>query len=278
MTFSAVGDPSPFSVDSNGDIRVADSSQLDFDVPPASFTLTVEVSDEVLTDTAEITIDLTGMNEAPVVENQTFDVDEGNANGTLVGTVLASDPDANEALGFSIINGTDAFNIDADGNIRVLDSNQLDFDTSPQFILTVEVTDVDGLSDTATITIDLNEVAGQDPQLIPLDDQAKIDFSAILHNRRSRISQVNGWVINTTNEPLTGPVYLVIEQISHASVTPTNATGTIGPDGQIYYDFTALLPTGGLLPGQATEALTFSFDNPDLERFTIQVRLYTLGS
>ena len=50
-------------------------------------------------------------------------------------------------------NSTGAFSIDAlTGEITVADSSQLDFETTPVYSLTVTVTDVGGLTDTATVT------------------------------------------------------------------------------------------------------------------------------
>ena len=52
-----------------------------------------------------------------------------------------------------------AFAIDpATGEITVVDAAQLDFESKPSFTLTVEVSDSFGLTDTATITIDLNDI------------------------------------------------------------------------------------------------------------------------
>ena len=70
-----------------GVITVANSTALDFETTP-SFTLNVTVTDNgnpQLSDTAVITINLTNVNEPPVV-NLTFNVAENSANGTAVGS------------------------------------------------------------------------------------------------------------------------------------------------------------------------------------------------
>ena len=103
-------------------------------------------------------------NVAPVVADQAFDVDENASNGTSVGTVAASDANTGDTLSYAITGGTGqtAFAINSStGEITVADSAQLDYETTTSFTLTVQVTD-DGTparSDTATITIDLNNVA-----------------------------------------------------------------------------------------------------------------------
>ena len=62
-----------------------------------------EVSDlNGLTDTDTVTITVTAQNDPPVVNDQTLGpVDENSANGTVVGTVVATDPDGVTYAGFT---------------------------------------------------------------------------------------------------------------------------------------------------------------------------------
>ena len=104
-------------------------------------------------------------NSAPVIADQVFDVDENSPNGTLVGIVLASDKD-NDPLTFSIVAGNidGAFAIGAaTGELTVANSLVLDYESTPRFGLTVQVTDPGGLSDSALITVTLNDVDEFDP-------------------------------------------------------------------------------------------------------------------
>ncbi len=145
-----------------GEITVADSSVLDFETTPA-FALTVQVEDtSAATDSATVTINLTDVNEAPVVDNQTLSsLPENSANSTSVGTVSADDVDAGDSLTYSITagNGAGAFAINAGtGEITVADSSPLDFETTPTFSLTVQVEDTGALTDSATVTINLTNV------------------------------------------------------------------------------------------------------------------------
>lgn len=161
-SITAGNDLGAFTIDTGtGEITVVDGTQLDFETTP-TFLLTVEVTDGgSVTETATITIDLNDINEAPVVDDQTFTIDENLADDASVGTVAASDVDDSDALTYVITAGNDsgAFAIDpATGEITVADSSLLDFETTPSFSLTVEVTDGGSLADTATITIDLNDI------------------------------------------------------------------------------------------------------------------------
>ncbi len=160
------GDPGgAFSIDTaTGQITVADGTQLDFE-SQASYNLTIQVQDNgtgTLTDTATVTINLNDVNDAPVVNDQSFSVDENSANGTLVGTVSASDEDG-DTLSYSITAGDPggAFSIDAaTGQITVADGTQLDFESQASYSLTVQVQDngTGTLTDTATITVNLNDI------------------------------------------------------------------------------------------------------------------------
>ena len=99
-------------------------------------------------------------NVAPTANDATFSAAEDAAMGTSVGTVSASDPNG-DTLSYSITAGNigDAFMIDAlTGEIMAV--NALDFETTPTYTLSVQVTDdgIPALSDTATITVNLTDV------------------------------------------------------------------------------------------------------------------------
>ena len=117
--------------------------------------------------TVEITVE--AVNRAPVVDATTFSLaEEASANGTEVGTpVTFTDSDAGQTHAFAIADGNvgGVFAIDAaTGQITVLNSAALNFDTMTSFDLTVQVTD-NGLpseSGSATVTINLQNVLNLD--------------------------------------------------------------------------------------------------------------------
>ncbi len=110
-------------------------------------------------------------NRPPVVNGATFSLPENSPNGTVVGTVTFSDPDAGQNHTFSIVGGNTggAFAIDpSTGQITVANSAALDFETTPTFNLTVQVTD-DGTpiqSGTGTVTINLTNVDDVNPTAV----------------------------------------------------------------------------------------------------------------
>jgi len=131
--------------------------------------------------TQYIDVTVIAVNDPPVVAAQTFSIDENSPNGTTVGTVVASDVDAGQTLSYGL-SGT-AFAISSSGVITVADVNQLDFETTPTFSLTVTVTDNGGPSanDTAIIDIDLNGISDAAP--IGVADVAVVDeLDTVLFN------------------------------------------------------------------------------------------------
>ncbi len=153
-----------FKIDAaTGVISVNNSAALDFETNPA-FTLTIAVTDNgvpVLMSSAKLTVNLTNVNETPVLLPQSFAVKTFSATGTVVGKVKSSDPDAGQTRTYSIVSGNGVFNnlfaIDAtSGNITVNNAARLLF--PGQFSLVIKVTDSGSpsLSATATMTIDVN--------------------------------------------------------------------------------------------------------------------------
>jgi uncharacterized repeat protein (TIGR01451 family) len=117
----------------------------------------------------QFTVTVTNVNEPPLINDQSFSVAENSPNGTVVGTVLASDPDAGDSLSFAITAGNtgSTFAINpATGQITVNDNSLLNFETNPSFSLTVQVTDTGLLSSSATVTINLTNVIESDLGII----------------------------------------------------------------------------------------------------------------
>jgi hypothetical protein len=116
-----------------------------------------------LSSQATITVNLTDVNENPVINNQTFSVPENSIAGTNVGTVVATDPDAGQTLTYSILSGNtgNAFQINAStGVLTVATPSAINFEVTPTFSLIVKVQDngSGSLSSQATITIDVTDV------------------------------------------------------------------------------------------------------------------------
>jgi hypothetical protein len=185
LSFSILGGNSSgaFQINSNtGTISVANSSGLNYESNP-SFSLLVQAQDNgsgSLTDQATITVNLTDVNENPNMANQSFNISEGIGNGELVGTLIATDPDAGQTLSFAITAGNtdNAFQLNSStGELTVANSAAIDVEINPSFYLTVEVEDngTGNLSDVATITVsitDVNEMPNIADQSFSVDENS----------------------------------------------------------------------------------------------------------
>ena len=103
--------------------------------------------------------EVTTNNSAPNITATTFSVASGAAEGTLVGTISASDADG-DILTYNIDSGnTDqAFDLDdGTGILTVANSAALDYETTPTFSLLIKVSD-GAIYDSATIIINLTNM------------------------------------------------------------------------------------------------------------------------
>ena len=105
-------------------------------------------------------------NEAPVIADQSFSIEENAANGTIVGTIATTDANQ-DTLICTITKNKDP---DQDGNealrvegnkLLVNDSGDLDFEEQSALQVTVTVSDGE-LTDEATITVNLNDDREED--------------------------------------------------------------------------------------------------------------------
>lgn len=151
-----------FAIDDNtGELIVSDTTNLNFE-SVSVYSLLLTVADGMNTSAPQnITIAIVDQNDAPVLTTiGPFNVNENSVNGTTVGLASASDEDIGDSLTYTLLNNTgSAFGIDsANGQITVADASLLDFEVATSHILTVNVEDPGGLSDTQTITVRINDV------------------------------------------------------------------------------------------------------------------------
>ncbi|MGP1387511.1 MAG: beta strand repeat-containing protein, partial [Thainema sp.] len=171
-----------FEISPTGELSVLDPDELNVEEYPTEYTLTVRAVDgQGDFSTRDITVTVNDVNEAPVVDpGQAFTVDENAANGTVVGDITFSDPDANDTFTGSIAvvdadgDGTPAFSVQ-NGQIVVTDGDEIDFETNPTYTLNVTVTDAGGLSSSAaSVTIGVNDV-NEAPVITTVDPVFNID-------------------------------------------------------------------------------------------------------
>jgi hypothetical protein len=145
-----------FTIDSaTGQITVTNTGALNYETLNA-FALTVQVADSAgLTDSTIVAINLSDINEVPTdIVITGGAVAENSENGTLVGTVNVTDPDAGDTATWNLIDSAAGrFAVDAStGAITVADSTRLDFETDDSHTITVRTTDSGGLNYSKTQT------------------------------------------------------------------------------------------------------------------------------
>ena len=156
-----------FAISDAGEITVNGDNKIDFETI-SSYELIVTVADggtPALTDTATITVNVNDVNEAPTLADEIFELLENLVDGASVGDIMGQDPDIeapNNELTYSITDGNtnEAFAISDAGEITVNGDNKIDFETISSYELIVTVADggTPALTDTATITVNVNDV------------------------------------------------------------------------------------------------------------------------
>jgi hypothetical protein len=145
-----------FAINNSGQISVATSSTINYEVQ-SQYTLTVQVSDGNLTDTALVTINVS--NVAPVFSNVSFNINEGSSNSTVVGQLSSTDPSGGTVT-YSIVSGNASgiFALSTGGQLTIVNNTNLTISYATSHALTVRASD-GSLTDDATVTVNVDNVA-----------------------------------------------------------------------------------------------------------------------
>ena len=162
--FSIVGEVSLFGIDEKTGAISVKKAEIDYE-KKSEYSIKVAVANSEGKDTATVSISVTDVNEKPSVTAAAFTVAENSASGTLVGTVVADDPDVkNLAFGkitYSLVDSTagasSLFKIDDSGRITVAQNADLNFERTSLYYVKVIVKDKE-FSDTAVVSIQLTDV------------------------------------------------------------------------------------------------------------------------
>ena len=191
----------------------------------------------LLTNTAIVTITIDDANEAPVVNDQTFNIDENEPMGTPLspgGVIIATDPDLpGDMLNYAIIadNSGGAFKVDPmTGAITVEDMSKLDYESDTSFELTVEVTDGGGGElFSPGGSFDLSPEAGNTQAILlhDMNDDGLLDVVVGNYNQQNLYIKNNG-----TPNPFAGsPVIAVSADFdSTRSIALGDLNGNNAPD------------------------------------------------
>ncbi|HET9717348.1 MAG TPA: cadherin domain-containing protein [Pseudolabrys sp.] len=257
-----------FAIDANtGAITVADSALLDFETASAH-DIAVRVMDQNnLSFEKAFTIRLRNVNEAPsdaLLSNDT--IAEDSPNGTAVGTVHGSDPDANDILTYSLVDSLGnplnggPFAIDArTGIVTVADSSQLDFETHPTETINVKITDQGGLSIRKQFTI---RVGNTNEPPVAADAHAST-------SEDSSVAVPGPSLLALASDPDGGPLTLSsVGNATHGSVSLSNGNAIFVPDlnfsGVAGFDYTVSDADGNKTTAHVTVDVTPVANTPAL--------------
>jgi len=137
-----------FGYDPNGQFEDLAAGEWAEDV------FTYVVTDGVLTDTATVTITVSGLNDAPTADDDTFSVDEDSSDNALDVLDGDTDPDVSDTLTVHAVGATDQGGTVTDNDTDVLYTPAADFVGDEVFTYTVS--DGNGSYDTATVTVTVN--------------------------------------------------------------------------------------------------------------------------
>lgn len=128
-------------VSESGDVLVANSALLDFE-NQNEILMTVEASDGELSFIIEYKLSLTDVNEEPVVQKASFEIEDTLEPNSIIGTLEAEDPEG-KALVFSISSGdTDnLFGISSNTGEIVLTREVGEIESDKEYFLNVQVSD-----------------------------------------------------------------------------------------------------------------------------------------
>ncbi|WP_346187115.1 cadherin domain-containing protein [Rubritalea halochordaticola] len=153
--------------------QISTTTALDFE-STSQYVMTVEVSDGRLTDSANVTINVSDLNEAPVAVDTNVSIAEDTSAGSSVTTVSSTDQDVGDSVSYSITAGNDgSFAINSTSGEITL-ATMVDYETTSSYVLTVTATDAGGLTGTATVNVTVTDVVFEDYDSDSLDDNWEI--------------------------------------------------------------------------------------------------------
>ncbi len=135
--------------------------------------------------TESFTIRVVDVNEQPILQDTTFEVQEFAENGTTIGQMTFSDVDFNQTFSFAGFGETNPFAINSStGEITLSNKDEIDFEeeTSYQFFVVVSDNGTPTLTDTATVIVN---VADEIEAVLPVtnfvspNNDGRNDFWAI---------------------------------------------------------------------------------------------------
>jgi len=231
-----------FAINANtGVLTIANPAMFDFETQ-ATFNLVIRATDNAnppLFRTATMTINVLDLNELPQIGNQIFTIDENTANGTVVGTVSATDPDGPAGLVYSITSGNvgNAFSINpSTGVLTVNDRTALNFELRQVLVLGVQVTDPHSATATASVTVNLTNV----------NDAPLLSDATFSVAENSIVGSLLGTVLGIEQDPGQSITYSIVSGNTNGAFTihPTTGKLTVANPGALDFETNPVFTLG----------------------------------
>lgn len=252
LTSSPAVGTSYFAIDSSGVISTA-SNILDYEaLGSKTFTFTVTVSDPVTSDSEQLVISINDVNEPPSFAQDSFTLSttEGTA-GSVIGTpnFNVDDDDASDTTEYTMNCGANTGYVSigrTSGQVTFQSTYDLDTGSLPTIITcTVTVRDKGGLTDTATLIININDANDNIPLFSPTAYSFFINYYAPAGTVVGKVSATDGdsgtygvlsYSLDQTS--LSG-AYFTIDNTGQISLTASPANTDLGFSSTITIKSTA---------------------------------------
>ena len=252
LTYTAVGLPSGLTVDPVTGVISGDvDSSASQDVPSGVHSVTVIATDPTGASVAN-TFDWTITNPAPIAQNDSFSTEEDTAitASVVAGPGADSDPDG-DALTFAQTSQP------SNGSVTLSPDGSFTYDPDPDFAgvdsFDYIVTDADGATSTATVTIDVTPV-NDAPVSNTIPDQADLDSDSINLDVSGSFSDVEGDTL----------AYVAAGLPAGLSINPTTGviSGTIDSSASQNGPYSVTVSVVDGNGGMTDQTFTWTVDNP----------------
>ncbi|GAA4443745.1 VCBS domain-containing protein [Novipirellula rosea] len=187
-----------------------------------------------LVSTAEITITIQGSNDTPYGMTTTdLTIDENLGDGQWVGAVTPRDIDTGDSFTYTLSDDAGGrFSIDSAGNIHVLDSSRLDFETDTEHNIVVRVIDQAGGQYEESFTVNLNDVDEFD-----VTEASDVDATANVVSENATTTTLVGLTAQATDaDGTTNVVTHSLSDDAGGRFTIDSSTGVVTVAGSLDYE------------------------------------------
>ena len=223
-------DAALFSIDNTG--QLSTTTYIDYESTPYYY-VTATVSDGDLSDTIDVTIEVSNVNEAPVFDDGATTarwIDEnvgGSWGGTISDTVSATDEDVGDTLRYTL-SGTDAASFSIDNTGQLSTTTYIDYESTPYYYVTATVSDGD-LSDTIDVTIEVSNV-----NEAPVFDDGATTARWIDENTRAGVNIQRA--VSATDEDVGNTLTYSLGGTNASSFSINSTTGQLQTNAALDYE------------------------------------------